>query len=80
MEKTKENNPGSVRESLFRFAMFIVVFILSTGVLVYGLTHNPKLVFPEGFGFVVGASVLFGLLTVAEGCSLLWRLKKHLFG
>ncbi|MEK7089855.1 MAG: hypothetical protein AAB920_03505 [Patescibacteria group bacterium] len=70
---------NSIKESVFRFVCFSIVCAVCVGAFFYTLSpvHNPKQVFPEGFGFVVGLGVLCGFLGVVEGGVLLWRLGSY---
>jgi len=66
----------STLESFLRLIIFALACGVCAIVIFYtlSLAHNPKQVFPEGFGFVVGFGILFGFLCMVEGGVLLWRL------
>lgn len=70
---------GPTIESFLRLIIFALVGTVCAFVTSYVLSpvHNPKQVFPEGFGFVVGIGILCGILAVAESCVFLWRLGSH---
>lgn len=71
----------SIKDSFFRLIAFALASAVCAIVMFYtlSLAHNPKQVFPEGFGFVVGFGVLCGFFGVVEAGILLWRLGSHGF-
>lgn len=79
MEEIKEVKPTSIKELAFRLVIFLVAFIGFVTILACGL-RNPQSTYPEGFGYVVVGSIIFGLLSLVEAGTLFLQLIKRWLG
>ncbi len=73
---------NSHKEAFVRLLIFMSAFVLCAIVLGYAFSRGQNLtkMVSEGFGYVAGFGVLFGLATLAEIVNLIRLFAKKWFG
>lgn len=80
MKEVGERKQMGFREQLFRLVVFLFASMVCAGILYLGFASNPKQFLAEGYGFVAGACLLFGVAALFELVTILAHFKRYWLG